>query len=204
MYAQGIIIIKYRMFSMFFFFFSSLTVSRWSWGSQVCQLREKITLVWVLFCEPPSTLTSWDVSVTRAASGSSIPCESWTREKETISIRCMYARVNVRRLWERLEQIRGRRRPAKVLSDRVNVFIYIYSTKQFLSTPPSFLSPLYRTYSTQWRVDSTRRFWNDTGSKRRVIDDNNKDRRLQGEHRDERRRVAAGVWVRWIPIMVRR
>lgn len=130
-----------------FFFFSSLTVSRWSWGSQVCQLREKITLVWVLFCEPPSTLTSWDVSVTRAASGSSIPCESWTREKETISIRCMYARVNVRRLWERLEQIRGRR-PAKVLSDRVNVFIYIYSTKQFLSTPPSFLSPLYRTYST--------------------------------------------------------
>lgn len=132
---------------MFFFFFSSLTVSRWSWGSQVCQLREKITLVWVWFCEPPSTLTSWDVSVTRAASGSSIPCESWTREKETISIRCMYARVNVRRLWERLEQIR---RPAKVLSDRVNarcLYIYIYIFDETV-----FANPSSRAFSSLWNL----------------------------------------------------
>lgn len=51
-------------------------MSLWSCGSQVCQLREKITLVCVSFCEPPSTFTSWDASVTRAASGSSMPCES--------------------------------------------------------------------------------------------------------------------------------
>lgn len=37
----------------------------------------------------------------------------------------------------------------------------------------------------------------------RRVDDNKKDQGRAPE-RDERRRVAAGVWVRWIPIMVGR